>query len=778
MFSSYQPNNNNKQNEQQDDKESTISNADLHDDQKTEQKIQPLKLDAQEFYDIHEDDLVDFETSEEFLLHFSRIGQVQLVKKLLSLRNAHEIALNIDCKGTVKANFGWSPLHLATYFGHYEVVEILLKNGADVNIQNEEGDTPLHKAAYTGRENIVILLLAHQANVFISNGDSLRAFELAKTDSIQKLLSAAEKFDIKRREERYLSAARSGQISVIKELLEDTNNGININCTDSSGNTALHCAAYRGQTEVVIFLLKNGIDTAIKNKRGQLASNVAATISLKQLIQEAHLSVMTPRVVASLKNKSVARFEGCLLRKARFFGWRPVWVILERGVFSYFQNRADAATGVRRKGYKYLDNAITEVVHDNVGNNNSNSPSISSSISSNLDHKHQQQSPSPQPLCFIIIFGDRSRAMLGLPKNQSELNLQKWINAINDHIYFSTNFIKQGTHMGDDSDDEEEAAKQLLSPMAIQDMIVTANAHQKILERHINALQQLLNDETLFFSPERNRDDQFSNDSFHSVQSIDSISRSTIPSIKFHLNLILESSKNANSSLTQCLVLISHQNQSRQTLIQQEQEKVRALEEALQLLAHEHHDLERSVTRSILNSTARQQHSISTSMPTDVAQNNSIIADQSIHNSNLISLNQSLVRSFACLSQTSMATDMDEFYDAFDDAFDDEDDHHQHSNSNPQHPDQIVHCDSSSTNNNNKNSDDRIIIMDSIDNKNEPLNQLKTLTTFHTANDNSEQLNDLTINDSISTLSPDDDDGDADKTIASDDLPLNSMRWA
>lgn len=54
--------------------------------------------------------------------------------------------------------------------------------------------------------------------------------------------------------------------------------------------------------------------------------------------------------------------------------------------------------------------------------------------------------------------------------------------------------------MGDDSDDEEEATKQLLSPIAIQDMIVTANAHQKILERHINALQQLLNDDTLFFS--------------------------------------------------------------------------------------------------------------------------------------------------------------------------------------------------------------------------------------------------------------------------------------
>ena len=36
---------------------------------------------------------------------------------------------------------------------------------------------------------------------------------------------------------------------------------------------------------------------------------------------------------------------------------------------------------------------------------------------------------------------------------------------------------------------------------------------------------------------------------------------STIPSVKFHLNLILESSRNANSSIVQCLTVISHQNE-------------------------------------------------------------------------------------------------------------------------------------------------------------------------------------------------------------------------
>uniref|UniRef100_A0A3B4Y8T5 Uncharacterized protein n=1 Tax=Seriola lalandi dorsalis TaxID=1841481 RepID=A0A3B4Y8T5_SERLL len=53
-----------------------------------------------------------------------------------------------------KASSGWTPLHLACYFGHRDVVEELLKAGADVNLQDNMGDTPLHKAADTGRKVI------------------------------------------------------------------------------------------------------------------------------------------------------------------------------------------------------------------------------------------------------------------------------------------------------------------------------------------------------------------------------------------------------------------------------------------------------------------------------------------------------------------------------------------------------------------------------------------------------------------------------------------------
>jgi len=54
--------------------------------------------------------------------------------------------------GECKSTKFWTALHLASYFGHTDVVELLLKRGAKPDVANDTGDTPLHKAAYTTRE--------------------------------------------------------------------------------------------------------------------------------------------------------------------------------------------------------------------------------------------------------------------------------------------------------------------------------------------------------------------------------------------------------------------------------------------------------------------------------------------------------------------------------------------------------------------------------------------------------------------------------------------------
>ena len=54
---------------------------------------------------------------------------------------------------------GLVPLHNACSYGHYEVAELLVKHGANVNAADLWKFTPLHEAAAKGKFEICKLLL-------------------------------------------------------------------------------------------------------------------------------------------------------------------------------------------------------------------------------------------------------------------------------------------------------------------------------------------------------------------------------------------------------------------------------------------------------------------------------------------------------------------------------------------------------------------------------------------------------------------------------------------
>jgi ankyrin repeat protein len=111
---------------------------------------------------------------------------------------------------------GWTPLHLAAFFGHKElaesllelgakmhaaslnamrntplhaavarsqaeVAELLLARGADVNARQQGGWTPLHAAAANGREDLVRMLLNHGAQPFAQAENSQTPLDMALT---------------------------------------------------------------------------------------------------------------------------------------------------------------------------------------------------------------------------------------------------------------------------------------------------------------------------------------------------------------------------------------------------------------------------------------------------------------------------------------------------------------------------------------------------------------------------------------------------------------------
>uniref|UniRef100_A0A672QCG2 Oxysterol-binding protein n=1 Tax=Sinocyclocheilus grahami TaxID=75366 RepID=A0A672QCG2_SINGR len=279
---------------------------------------------------------------EEQFLRDSRNGNLEGIQKLLMSKIKEEAKIDINCKGKSKSNHGWTPLHLACYFGHRDVVEALLKAGADVNLPNNVGDTPLHKAAFTGRKEVVMLLLQYDACASVINGMAQIPKDITQSAEIKSMLEAAERTEERKLEEQLLEAALVTLLTTCCSTL----------CTDLLGNTPLHCTAYRGQKQCAVKLLQHKANPNIKNKIGnQTVFDLANDAEMKQIITGNVMKGMT---------RHVKMFEGPLWKSSRFFGWRSYWVVLLDGVLSWYPKRSDADSNTHRQGCKPLTQAQTK----------------------------------------------------------------------------------------------------------------------------------------------------------------------------------------------------------------------------------------------------------------------------------------------------------------------------------------------------------------------------------------------------------------------------------
>lgn len=75
-----------------------------------------------------------------------------------AVKDVIEKGADLKCQG----EYGWTPLHMASYWERAEIAKILINNGAPMNAQNKCGITPLRIAA-GARKNmeLVNLLIDH-----------------------------------------------------------------------------------------------------------------------------------------------------------------------------------------------------------------------------------------------------------------------------------------------------------------------------------------------------------------------------------------------------------------------------------------------------------------------------------------------------------------------------------------------------------------------------------------------------------------------------------------
>ena len=221
------------------------------------------------------------------LIESAKSGNLDQVHDLLK-RGANVNAKN-EGGWTALVKHGGTPLILASFYGHVEVVcELLNHDGVKVNNQSRDGDTALICASENGHLDVVRALLNRGVAVNIMNQYARTALDVARDgehDDVANLLMEhmerekhRKEEEQKRREdaermqalEKELERQRKdaermqtdknpfsddSSVEVVHELLQNNEEDVTAQFTD--GATPLYLASENGHVAVVQALLEN-----------------------------------------------------------------------------------------------------------------------------------------------------------------------------------------------------------------------------------------------------------------------------------------------------------------------------------------------------------------------------------------------------------------------------------------------------------------------------------------------------------------------------------------
>lgn len=129
-----------------------------------------------------------------------------------------------------------------------DVAYLISKNPTSINAFSDDGFTPLGLACYFGHEEIVRFLVLKGAEINVPSKNGFNVFPIH-------------------------SAVAKNNFTIAKILL---NNGAYPNVCQKSGVAPLHTAAQLGNIELIILLLEHGAEVTLRMEGGKLPADLAA----------------------------------------------------------------------------------------------------------------------------------------------------------------------------------------------------------------------------------------------------------------------------------------------------------------------------------------------------------------------------------------------------------------------------------------------------------------------------------------------------------------------
>ncbi|XP_058470993.1 kinase D-interacting substrate of 220 kDa B isoform X3 [Solea solea] len=188
-----------------------------------------------------------------------------------------------------RSDNGQTPLMVAAEQGNLEIVQELIRRGANVNLDDSDCWTALISAAKEGHIEVVRELLENNANLEHRDMGGWTALMWAAykgcTDVAQLLLDKGANPNITGQYSVYpiIWAAGRGHGEIVHLLLQ---HGAKVNCSDKYGTTPLIWAARKGHYESVIHLLANGADVDQEGANSMTALIVAVKGGYTEVVKE------------------------------------------------------------------------------------------------------------------------------------------------------------------------------------------------------------------------------------------------------------------------------------------------------------------------------------------------------------------------------------------------------------------------------------------------------------------------------------------------------------